>query len=55
MTPGARKGLRNARNDYIAVRGVQESQLHNDEEQEETLRAAGDEEVLQLVPQAYGS
>jgi hypothetical protein len=32
---------------------MQESQLHNDEEQEETLRTAGDEEVLQLVPQAH--
>jgi hypothetical protein len=37
------------------VRGLQEPQLHDDEEQEEALRPFGDEEVLQLVPQAHGA
>src|SRR5215469_11982355 len=34
---------------------MQEPQLYNDEEQEEAQRAAGDEEVLQYVPQADGA
>jgi len=34
---------------------VQESQLHNDEKQEEAQRAAGDEKVLQYVPEANGT
>jgi hypothetical protein len=37
------------------VRGLQEPQLHNDKKQEETLRTAGNEEVLQHVPQADGA
>jgi hypothetical protein len=37
------------------VRGLQEPQLHDDEEQEEALRPFGDKEVLQLVPQAHGA
>lgn len=45
----------NARNHYVAVRGVQEPQLHNVEEQEEAYRAAGNEEVLQHMPQANGA
>src|SRR5713226_7853410 len=34
---------------------MQEPQLHDNEEQEEAYRAAGDEEVLQYVPQANGT
>jgi hypothetical protein len=37
------------------VRGLQKPQLHDDEEQEEALRADGDTEVLQFVPQAHGA
>jgi hypothetical protein len=37
------------------VRGLQEPQLHNDEEQEEAYRADGNKEVLQYVPQANGA
>jgi hypothetical protein len=37
------------------VRRLQKPQLHDDEKQEEAQRAAGDEEILQLVPQAYGA
>jgi hypothetical protein len=37
------------------VRGLQKPQLHDDEEQEETHRADGNEEVLQYVPQADGA
>ena len=40
-------------NHHVAVRGLQEPQLHNDEEQEEALRTRGDAEVLQHVPQTY--
>ncbi len=47
--------IKNARNDYVAVRRMQKPQLHNDEEQEEAFRAAGDEEVLQYVPAADGA
>jgi hypothetical protein len=32
---------------------LQEPQLHDDEKQEEALRAFGDEKVLQLVPEAH--
>ena len=45
----------NARDDYAAVRGMQEPQLHDDEEQEEAHRAAGNEEVLQHLPPADGA
>jgi hypothetical protein len=34
---------------------LQKPQLHDDEEQEEALRAFGDEKVLQFVPQAHGA
>ena len=47
--------LSDARNHYFAVRGLQEPQLHDDEEQEEALRANGDAEVLQFVPEAHGA
>jgi hypothetical protein len=47
--------LSDARNHYVAVRGLQEPQLHNNQKQEEALRAVGDEKVLQFVPQAYGA
>jgi hypothetical protein len=47
--------LGHAGNHYVAVRGLQEPQLHDDEKQEEALRADGDEEVLQFVPEAYGA
>jgi hypothetical protein len=34
---------------------LQKPQLHDDEEQEEAFGAAGDEEVLQFVPEAHGA
>jgi hypothetical protein len=34
---------------------LQEPQLHNDKKQEEAHRAAGNEEVLQYVPEANGA
>jgi hypothetical protein len=37
------------------MRGLQEPQLYNDEEQEEAYRADGNKEVLQHVPQANGT
>jgi hypothetical protein len=37
------------------MRRLQKPQLHDDEEQEEALRAFGDEKVLQFVPQAHGA
>jgi hypothetical protein len=43
------------RNHYVAVRGLQEPQLHDDEKQEEALRTSGDEKILQYVPQAHGT
>jgi hypothetical protein len=46
-------GLDHAGNHYVAVRGVQEPQLHDDEEQKETLGSAGDQEVLQYVPETH--
>jgi hypothetical protein len=51
----ARKGIRHARDHYVAVRRLQKPQLHDDEKQEEAHRAVGDEEVLQYVPQANGA
>src|SRR6266568_7771523 len=47
--------LRHARNHYIAVRRMQEPQLHHDKKQEEAYRAFGNEEILQYVPQANGA
>jgi hypothetical protein len=44
-----------AGNHHVAVRRLQESQLHDNKEQEEALRAHGDEEVLQFVPQTHGA
>jgi hypothetical protein len=49
------KGLSDARDHYVAVRRLQESQLHHDEEQEEAYRAAGDQEILQYLPPANGA
>jgi hypothetical protein len=49
------KGLSDARDHYVAVRGLQEPQLHDDKKQEEAYRAAGNEEVLQHLPQANGT
>jgi hypothetical protein len=49
------KGISDARDYYVAVRRLQEPQLHNDEEQEEAYRTAGNEEVLQYVPEANGT
>ena len=43
------------RNHHTAVRGMQEPQLHHDQEQEEAQRAAGNQEILQYVPQANGA
>jgi hypothetical protein len=37
------------------MRGLQKPQLHNVEKQEEAYRAAGNEEVLQHVPEANGA
>jgi hypothetical protein len=51
----AEKDLTDAGNHYVAVRGMQEPQLHNDEEQKEALGTAGDQEVLQHLPQADGA
>jgi hypothetical protein len=34
---------------------LQESQLHNDKKQKEAFRSAGDQEVLQFVPQAHST
>jgi hypothetical protein len=42
-----------AGNHHVAVRRLQEPQLHDDEKQEEALRAHGDKEVLQFMPEAY--
>jgi hypothetical protein len=44
-----------AGNHHVAVRGLQEPQLHNDKEQKEALRPFGDEEVLQFVQEAHGT
>jgi hypothetical protein len=44
-----------ARNHHVAVRRLQKPQLHDDEEQEEALRARGNEKVLQFVPQAHAA
>jgi hypothetical protein len=49
------KGLSDARDYYVAVRGLQEPQLHDDKKQEEALRPFGDEEVLQHLPSANGA
>jgi len=48
-------GESDARDYYVAVRRLQKPQLHDDEEQEEAYRAAGDQEVLQYLPQADGA
>jgi hypothetical protein len=37
------------------VQRLQKQELHHHQESQEALRAYGDEEVLQLVPQAHGS
>ena len=42
-----------ARNHHIAVHRVQAQELHQDQEQEDHDRAAGDEEVLPVLPQAH--
>jgi hypothetical protein len=34
---------------------LQKSQLHNDKKQKEAFRPAGDQEVLQFVPQAHST
>jgi hypothetical protein len=47
--------LTHAGNHYVAVWRLQKSQLHNDKKQKEALRAPGDEEVLQFVPQAHSA
>jgi hypothetical protein len=47
--------ISDAGNHYVAVRGLQEPQLHNDKKQKEALRPFGDEKVLQFVPQAHGA
>jgi hypothetical protein len=48
-----KRELTHAGNHYVAMWRLQESQLHNDKKQEETLRAHGDQKVLPGVPQAH--
>jgi hypothetical protein len=50
-----KKGFRDARNHYVAMRRLQESQLHHDQEQEEAFGARGDPEILQYLPEAHGA
>jgi hypothetical protein len=52
---GIQEGISDARDHYVAVRGLQKPQLHDDEKQEEAYRTHGDQEVLQHVPQANGA
>jgi hypothetical protein len=40
-----------ARNHYIAMHGLQEPELHDHEEPQETSGTHGDEEILQYVPE----
>jgi hypothetical protein len=49
------KGSGDARDYYVAVRGLQKPQLHDDEEQEEAHGTHGNQEVLQYVPEADGA
>jgi hypothetical protein len=44
-----------ARNHYAAVQRLQEPELYDHQESEEALRPDGNQEVLQLVPQAHGT
>jgi hypothetical protein len=43
-----------ARNHHLAVRRLQKSQLLDDQKQEEEPGPAGAQEILLIVPQAYG-
>jgi hypothetical protein len=50
-----KRELSHAGNHHVAVWRLQKSQLHNDKEQKEAFGPAGDQEVLQFVPQAHST
>jgi hypothetical protein len=49
------KGANNARNHHVTMHRVQTQKLQQNQEQEDQDRAAGDEEILRVLPHTSGT